>query len=385
MKTNKNVHGFKVLIVDDIAKNIQILGNILLGEGYILSYAQNGEQALKLMSATDFDLVLLDIMMPGLSGFDVCETTRQDPKNFDVPIIFLTAKTDKESILKGFQLGAQDYVTKPFSAEELLARVRTHLMLRYQKNQLKKSNETLEQKVEERTLQLSEANKQLKTLEKAKSDFLSIISHELRTPLNGILGLTDILNTSLKSTEHEEYTIYLKEASERLLKFSETAYLITSLNSEGYKLSFTPQKIIYLLESIQEDKATQLEQKNLKIETLVHPKDLQINIDFDLIYRCIDSIVDNSIKFAPAKSKIKIICTSDETSKTIEITDHGPGFSNESSSSLFQYFTSDDITHSEGMGLSLAATKLIMDAHRGQITIKNTDQGGAQVRLSFLE
>ena len=123
----------KILIVDDVSKNIQMLGNILSHKKYQIAYAQNGEQALDICNHQTFDLILLDIMMPGLDGYQVCERLKSNPKTKEIPIIFLTAKTDMDSIIKGFEIGGNDYITKPFNAAELIARVNNHLLINRQR------------------------------------------------------------------------------------------------------------------------------------------------------------------------------------------------------------------------------------------------------------
>lgn len=133
----------KLLIVDDVPRNIQIVCNILQEDEYDIYFANDGQSALDKVSENEFDLILLDIMMPGIDGFEVCNSIKSNSKTKEIPIIFLTAKTDTESIIKGFELGAVDYVTKPFNSAELLARVKTHLIL-------KKTNEELKKEIEER-------------------------------------------------------------------------------------------------------------------------------------------------------------------------------------------------------------------------------------------
>jgi len=187
----------KILIVDDVSRNIQILGNILSQEQFQIAYAQSGKQAIDICETQDFDLILLDIMMPEMDGYEVCERLKENPSTSEIPIIFLTAKADMDSIIKGFEIGGQDYITKPFNAAELLARVKSHLLIRRQKKKLKLMNNHLEEIVRERTYELETANHKLNILDKAKSNFLSIISHEIRTPLNGIIGLTELLNQSI--------------------------------------------------------------------------------------------------------------------------------------------------------------------------------------------
>ena len=119
----------KILIVDDVPKNIQVVANILQGQGYSMAFAQDGPTALKMIQSTPFDLILLDIMMPEMDGLEVCRRLREFSDARDIPVLFLTAKTESESVVRGFESGAMDYVIKPVNEAELLARVRTHLML----------------------------------------------------------------------------------------------------------------------------------------------------------------------------------------------------------------------------------------------------------------
>jgi DNA-binding response OmpR family regulator len=130
MKIDKSKKRYTILIVDDIPKNVELAANILQAENYNITFTTSGEAALKKVNEIDFDLILLDVMMPGMDGFEVCRILKSDPKFKEIPIIFLTAKSETENIVLGFELGAVDYVTKPFSAEELLARVKNHLSIR---------------------------------------------------------------------------------------------------------------------------------------------------------------------------------------------------------------------------------------------------------------
>jgi len=382
MNYSKENKDFRILIVDDVPKNIQVLGNILMAENYQLSYSQNGKEALAAVKQNDFDLILLDIMMPVVDGYEVCRQLKSDSKTKDIPIIFLTAKVEKESVVKGLKLGAVDYVTKPFYAEELLARVRTHLSLKDKTEQLQSINVILEQKVAERTAQLKEANEKLSTLEKAKSDFLTIISHEIRTPLNGISGFADILLDSLASTEHEEFIKYLKLSSDRLVRFSEIALLITQLNAEKYTFEMIPMNVEKIISSALEEVQEKLGLANIKIEK-DFTKDINIITNHNLIQKSLVNILENSIVYSPENGQIFINTSTDNGTINIEICDQGPGFSEEALSKLFEYFSTDDIMHSEGLGLGLAAVKLVMDSHSGSISAKNRGEGGAQVCLTF--
>ena len=145
-KTNK----YKILIVDDVPKNIQVVASILQNQGYSMAFAQNGPTALEQAVSNAFDLILLDIMMPGMDGFEVCRQLRMNPANKDVPVLFLTAKTETESIVNGFEAGAMDYVIKPVNESELLARVKTHLELYRSRKELININQRLNEEIRER-------------------------------------------------------------------------------------------------------------------------------------------------------------------------------------------------------------------------------------------
>ncbi len=134
---------FRLLIVDDLPDNIKVLGNCLQYEGYIISFATSGEQAIEMALKNRFDLILLDIMMPGMDGFQVCRALKTEERAKDIPVIFITAKNEKEDIVRGFEAGAVDYVTKPFNAAELSARVRTHLELKKARQLIKSQAEEL--------------------------------------------------------------------------------------------------------------------------------------------------------------------------------------------------------------------------------------------------
>ena len=382
-KSETNKSEYRILIVDDVARNIQILGNILSSHGFQIAYAQSGRDALRIVSKQDFDLILLDIMMPEMNGYEVCKKLKDNNATSEIPIIYLTAKADSESIIKGFESGGQDYITKPFNSAELLARVNTHLLLRKQKIQLKQINKTLEQKVEKRTSQLKKANKLLEKLDHTKTDFLSIISHELRTPLNGVIGLTDLLDNTPMAKSQQEYVNHLKEVSERLVRFSDLALLITSLRIEKYQPDFLPVSANHLVESGITEYHNLNKETSLKIRFSPNKIKPLVFADSDLIRQCCILIIENAEKFAGHDRPVDIAVLASESRVTIEIKDYGPGFTNESLEKLFELFATGDVLHIEGSGLSLAAVKLIMKMHSGTVEALNNDGAGAIIKLHF--
>ena len=373
----------KILIVDDVSKNIQILGNILSQKQFQIAYAQTGQQAINICNVQEFDLILLDIMMPGMDGYEVCEKLKSNPKTKQIPIIFLTAKADMDSIIKGFEIGGQDYITKPFNAAELLARVNNHLLINRQKERLIVMNNHLEDLVDERTQELELANHQLSVLDQAKSNFLSVISHEIRTPLNGVIGLTELLNQTNIDSDQKEYLDYLKTVSKRLVKFSDIALLITSLKIDKQYTEKLPVSINNLIsDSVSEFKKENSEYQ-LDIITNKPQQELLIKADSELVKTCFKMIFDNSAKFSGDNPKLEISIELFNNKMELLFKDNGPGFSKQALTTIFELFASGDILHAEGTGLGLAAAKLILDAHEAEISVENLVPKGAQVRIVF--
>jgi two-component system sensor histidine kinase/response regulator len=311
----------------------------------------------------------------------VCEKLKKSPKTADIPVIFLTAKADMDSIIKGFDIGGQDYITKPFNAKELLVRVQTHILLKEQQKALKEANETLEEKVRERTKQLNEANKVLSRLDNTKSEFLSIISHELKTPLSGIIGLTHLLNQTDIGEEQAQYLEYLQKVSKRLVKFSDLALLITSLKVNKYDLELLPVSANHIAESaLVEMKEDEIDITRIKL--INNASSPLIMAESDLIRKALIMILENALKYANETSPVELTVNSGEGQVYFSVKDEGPGFSDETKERMFHIFSTGDITHQEGKGLSLSAVKLIMDAHSGKIEVTNLKKG-SEVNLIF--
>jgi len=161
---------YNVLIVDDVSDNIKVAMNILKENNYNFSFALNGKQALEIIKTKSFDIILLDIMMPQMNGFEVCEHLKKDPQTHDIPVIFLTAKADLDSLSKGFKVGAVDYITKPFYADELISRVKTHIELYRAKKVLQQNNLDLHVKI------LQSEKRFLSELENSQKEIIYVLT-----------------------------------------------------------------------------------------------------------------------------------------------------------------------------------------------------------------
>lgn len=388
IETNKN---YKILIVDDQQINLQLLGSLLREHNYDVEVAMNGKQALDILTnSSDYDLVLLDVNMPVLNGFKVCKAMRKQDSLREIPVIFLTALLEPESIITGFEAGGQDYVTKPFNVVELLARVNTHLELKKSKDKLKMVNKMLEEKVAEHTKELQQsnanletANRELETLDIAKSEFLHIIGHEINTPLNGIIGFISLLKDELKTTELYEYVHNIDDSAQRLLSFARISLQITELRTKKETLKKESVHLGELLMTVENDTANELEAKGIVLSVEKDVSQTEISGDKELILFCFKTILLNSVKQSENNSAITIKIDPNNEKTVCSFIDQGKGFSPYALKNLFKLFSTgkDHIDGNDGLALSLV--KIIMDAHNGEIEVQNNQTSGATVRLTF--
>jgi DNA-binding response OmpR family regulator len=220
----------RIMIVDDTPQNLQLLEAMLREQGCQVFALPNGEMALRAAARTLPDLILLDIMMPGMDGYEVCTRLKADPQTRDIPVLFLSALHEPWDKVRAFRVGGVDYITKPFQIEEVDARVRAHLRLRHLQQELTGHNAQLEVAVSRRTRELAEAHARLAVLDQAKSDFLRLISHELRTPLHGIFGAAELLLlTCGQDPAVAEYAGIYQSSRRRLMTLLDDAQLLTQI------------------------------------------------------------------------------------------------------------------------------------------------------------
>ncbi len=378
-----------ILIVDDNPENLKVLGEFIIQQGLNVDYANSGQQALDKIDANPPDLILLDIYMPGISGFDVCSKLKENPKHEEIPILFISAYPEGENVIKSFWVGGVDFIPKPFEEEVVMARVKTHL-------DLSRMRRKLEKLVDDRTEELREAKdellilnqrlekafEQLKKLDDAKINFLQIISHEIRTPLNGISGFTHLLGERLKDSDYCKYVKNLKLSVERLEFFSKKALLISELQTQTYPLLNEFINIDVVLKQIKENYHQKLEDKKLSFIIQVDDN-IDLDADVSLLMNALDIILENAIRFIPENAKITFRVKRIDEGTEFLIQDTGEGFPEDKLKNKFQLFSPGQEHVDKDFGLGLAAVKLIMDRHHGSADIGNNNDGGGFVKLIF--
>lgn len=332
-----------ILIVDDLPENIEILGTVLRKNKYKVAVAMNGEDAVSISKKLLPALILLDISMPGMDGFSVCKTLKNDHLTADIPIIFVTAKVESEDIIKGFSYGAVDYITKPFRSSELLVRLKTHLTIRRLQNELRHSNENLENKVIERTTELQTAKEKAELSDRLKSEFLSQISHEIRTPLNAVISSASLIESEMMERADEFMRPLfesLKSGTKRIIRTVDLILNMAQIHTNTYTL--IPEKICLnkIISSAAGKYRSVAKDKNLLFNIILPSDDLFVLGDSHAISEIFEQLIDNAINFT-AKGSITLSLSQIENNYIVIVEDTGVGISENFLPQLFAYFSQE--------------------------------------------
>jgi two-component system, sensor histidine kinase and response regulator len=365
-----------ILIVDDTPSNLRLLSSMLTQQGYEVRSAISGAVALMAVQSIQPDLVLLDINMPNMNGYQVCTQLKANPETQEIPVIFLSALGEAIDKVQGFRAGGVDYITKPFQVEEVLARVENQLMLRKTQVELQQAkNDALW------------ALEQEKELNRLKSEFVSMISHDFRTPLTTIQGFSELLRTSRDRISPEMQLRYFNKidgAVEQLLHLLDEVLLIG--RTEVGKLQCQPQLIELepfcqdLIETAQLDSTTPH-----PIELTVAENCYQANLDPTLLRQILTNLLSNAIKYSPDGGLIQLELAQQDTQLKVQLRDRGIGIPAESLNHLFDaFYRSQNVNQIRGSGLGLAVVKRCVEAHQGAIEISSQEGDGTTVTV-FLE
>jgi len=350
-----------ILIVDDVPKNIQIVAKFLTDEGYSLFFAQSGEAALRQIKTRPFDLILLDIMMPVMDGFEVCSEIKKNEDTKDIPVIFLTAKSDEQSLSKGFSLGGVDYVTKPFNPNELLARVKNHIKLR-------------------------QHEKELQNLNKTKDLLLSVISHDLKTPFYNIMSLGEMLLNNYEGCTDS----VKKEILSNIVSSSRSSYnlldnLLNWTRIQTGRIAFHPELINVgqvIREVLNFVKSQALAKEvGCREDTL---EDISIYADVNMLQVIVRNLVSNAIKYTSRGGMVTIKSVKEGNDVKITVSDTGVGMNEDKLKKLltFQLMESTPGTENEpGTGFGLFLIKEFIRMHKGRIEIESVLNKGSSFNV----
>ncbi len=366
-----SLRGRKILIVDDDRLNIRILGGILKTEGYVLADASSGEAAIKAYPEIRPDLVLLDVVMPGINGFDTCRALRAEHGEDCAPIIFITAKTASDDIVEGLSAGGLDYLPKPFQAREVLARIRTHLVNR----QLVEQQKSL-------VAQLSKANE-------AKNKFLGMAAHDLRNPLASIRGLAEFLRDGVVgelTADQVDLVNTIHSASQSMLVMVNELLDVATIESGELKIQVSEQNLSDLVEKSVFLANIEAAKKKTLIEFESAATPVIAHLDPAKIQQVVDNLLSNAVKYSPPGSLVRAVLTCGDSAALLAVRDQGPGIPEGERDKLFKDFgqlSTKPTAGEKSTGLGLAICRKIVDAHRGTIAAENLPEGGCEFRVSL--
>lgn len=336
-----------VLIVDDIPSNLRTLGDYLIACGLEVLFAVDGKGALEHCRYDPPDIILLDVLMPGWDGFETCRQLKQDPVTTHIPVIFITALSQSEDRVKGLEVGGVDFVTKPLDQEEVLARIRTHLLLESQRRALQELNAT-------------------------KDKFFSIISHDLKGAFNGLIAGTDLMRQSFESLDDE----VVKSLMEGLYVSAKNAFnllenLLQWSRSQTGRLECTPRvidlaelaaRVVHLLESSAKSKGIRLN-NHIQEQVLGYA-------DEEMIQTVLRNLVSNAIKYCNPGDQVDIHCQRTKDWLEVSVADTGVGISPKRLERLFRidfYQASPGTAKEQGTGLGLILCKEFVEKNHGRI------------------
>lgn len=370
-----------ILVVDDVPANLNLLTSLLQARGCIVRPVPSGELALEAAKRQPPDLILLDIDMPGISGYEVCKRLKAEPRLASAPVIFLTALDAISDKTLGFSLGAVDYITKPFQVEEVGARVKTHLELARLHSELEQHNARLEETVTERTKELEEAKGRLAVLDQAKSDFLKLISHEIRTPLNGVIGIAELLLDSYTDSTTAALGRMFQQSRRQLMTIIDDALLLTQIGAGADAAVQERCQLSVLLNQARDAAAPFAQSRNLFIAPA--PPNLgQVSGSAGYLVRALQSLMETAVKFAQAKSTVRLSVETSTGSVELRIEAEGRSIPPQSLPRFFSLLgVGEMITPGGDLGLAPAVAERIVSLYGGSVSVENLVQPG--VRLSI--
>lgn len=362
---------FKLLVVDDVQTNVLLLKALLGKEGYGILVANNGQEALEVIRNENPDLILLDVMMPGMDGFEVAERLKSEEFRCEIPIIFLTALDDTQSIVNGFKLGVGDFISKPFRKEELMVRIKHQLSLVAARRIIEGKNEELRKTIA------------------GRDKMYSVIAHDLRSPM---ASMKMLLNTIMMSVEKDKIDPDIFDMLEMSNKTSEEVFslldnLLKWTKSQLGKLTVIPQKldISGLADGVVEVMNSVAEVKHIKLIRTDH-ESFFVYVDIEMIKSILRNLISNAVKFSNPDSEIKVGIKAEDGKVIVSVTDSGKGIKKEDQHKLLKdstHFTTYGTNSEEGSGLGLLLCRDFARKNGGELWFESEENLGSVFSFSL--
>ena len=371
MNMEINPSEYKILIVDDVMSNVLLLKVLLTNEKFAIATASNGRQALEQVEKENPDLVLLDVMMPDMSGFEVAQHLKSNPNTADIPIIFLTALNSTADIVKGFQVGANDFISKPFNKEELIIRVTHQISL-----------------VAAKRLILSKTEELQRTIA-GRDKLYSVIAHDLRSPMGSIKMVLNMLILNLPSekigAEMYELLTMANQTTEDV--FSLLDNLLKWTKSQIGKLNVVYQDVdrVEVTDGVIEIFSMVASLKKIRIREM-KPEKMMVNADIDMLKTVVRNLLSNAIKFSKENSEVLVKMEEVDGMAVVSVQDHGCGISEEGQKKLLHtdtHFSTFGTNNEEGSGLGLLLCKDFVVKNGGKLWFTSKEGEGSIFSFSI--
>lgn len=371
MNMEINPSEYKILIVDDVMSNVLLLKVLLTNEKFAIATASNGRQALEQVEKENPDLVLLDVMMPDMSGFEVAQHLKSNPNTADIPIIFLTALNSTADIVKGFQVGANDFISKPFNKEELIIRVTHQISL-----------------VAAKRLILSKTEELQRTIA-GRDKLYSVIAHDLRSPMGSIKMVLNMLILNLPSekigAEMYELLTMANQTTEDV--FSLLDNLLKWTKSQIGKLNVVYQDVdlVEVTDGVIEIFSMVASLKKIKIREM-KPEKMMVNADIDMLKTVVRNLLSNAIKFSKENSEVLVKMEEVDGMAVVSVQDYGCGISEEGQKKLLHtdtHFSTFGTNNEEGSGLGLLLCKDFVVKNGGKLWFTSKEGEGSIFSFSI--
>ena len=371
MNMEINPSEYKILIVDDVMSNVLLLKVLLTNEKFAIATASNGRQALEQVEKENPDLVLLDVMMPDMSGFEVAQHLKSNPNTADIPIIFLTALNSTADIVKGFQVGANDFIAKPFNKEELIIRVTHQISL-----------------VAAKRLILSKTEELQRTIA-GRDKLYSVIAHDLRSPMGSIKMVLNILILNLPSekigAEMYELLTMANQTTEDV--FSLLDNLLKWTKSQIGKLNVVYQDVdlVEVTDGVIEIFSMVASLKKIRIREM-KPEKMMVNADIDMLKTVVRNLLSNAIKFSKENSEVLVKMEEVDGMAVVSVQDYGCGISEEGQKKLLHtdtHFSTFGTNNEEGSGLGLLLCKDFVVKNGGKLWFTSKEGEGSIFSFSI--
>ncbi len=385
---DREIKEASILIVDDNASNVVLLREILRHQGYSKIKGETDPRlVVELCQNERYDILLLDIRMPHLSGFQLIELLQPLHENDYVPILVLTAQTDQDTRRKSLDIGASDFLTKPFVAWELVQRVRNMLHIRMLYKKSRDLNRELGLRVEERTRELTESLAVSRKADRAKLDFLSVMSHELRTPLNAIIGFSEVISAQDMMPpippDYLEYVKLIEESGKhlldmvnRILEYTKGSTGTVVLEERTFDLRQMIDRSIAML-------TPKAQSRNVSM-FLEPSAPVWVRADERRMRELTLSVLDNAIKFNNFGGTVNVALSRHQDGITLAVTDNGPGITDEVKARIFDPFTQGEGSldrRYDGIGLGLPIVQRYAQLHGGEVELISKPGQGTTVLI----